>query len=219
MLLGALSLILGPLLIREHVKRMFQNTPWWVLPTVVCVFTATIFALVLISVISGRAVSIDRLATVEVGADMRNLGLPTVLEIIRASFPFGVGVGGFDPAFRISEPDNILELRYFNHVHNDWLELVLEGGVLSVGVMVAALSWWIRASLRVWRRSKIASHVHIIGRLGSTMILLILLASASDYPGRTPLIMAVIVIAACWLSWGEYAVRDGASLPGDSRSL
>lgn len=219
MTVGALSLIMGPLVIREHVKGMFRHAPRWVLPAAILMFATIICVLLVISIYSGRAVSIDRLATVKVGADMRSLGLPTVLEIIRANFPFGVGMGGFDAAFRMSEPDQILQILYFNHVHNDWLELVLEGGVFSLIILVAALSWWIKASLQVWRRSKSAFDVHILGRLGSTMILLILLASAVDYPARTPLIMAVIVIAACWLAWGERAACDRASLPHGHRSL
>jgi hypothetical protein len=36
--------------------------------------------------------------------------------------------------------------------------------------------------------------------LGSVMLLLVFGASIIDYPARTPMMMAVIVIAAIWLS-------------------
>lgn len=216
---GLLSLILGPLVIHENISRTFRNTSRWILPSVVSVFGAIICILVFISFVSGRAVSIDRLAEIDVGADMRSVGMPTVLEIILANLPLGVGMGGFDAIFRLWEPDEILRTLYFNHAHSDWLELILEGGVFSLALMAAALLWWSRASLRVWRRSKSNSHVEFIGRLGSAMILLVSLASVVDYPARTPLMMAVIVIAACWLAWGEHATRDGASLRKGRRLL
>ena len=63
---------------------------------------------VLISVAAGRAVSINRALTVDAGQDMRARGLPTVLEMIRTYFPFGSGLGGFDPIFRIHEPFELL---------------------------------------------------------------------------------------------------------------
>jgi O-antigen ligase len=217
--IGTLALILGPIVIHEDVGRLFRNAPRWVMPSTITILVAAVFALVVISVVSGRATSIDRLTTVEIGEDMRSLGLPTVFEIIRTNFPFGVGMGGFDASFRISEPFGILRIFYFNHVHNDWLELILETGVLGIVLITTALFWWVKASVRVWRHSKSSSDVQVCGRLGSAMILLILLASAVDYPTRTPLMMAFIVIAACWLTWGERAVLDGASLPAKSRSL
>lgn len=219
MIIGVLSLILGPLIIREHIKRESRNTSRWVFPIFVLIFVATILVLVIISFNSGRAVSIDRFTTVNVGADMRSIGLPTVLEIIRENYTFGIGAGGFDAAFRISEPDQSLQNLYFNHVHNDWLEIMLEGGLLGFVLMIAAVLWWGKASFRVWHRAKSSSNVQIIGRLGSATILLVLFASAVDYPARTPLMMSVIVIAACWLAWGERATSDVASLPNGRRSL
>ncbi|WBY07966.1 hypothetical protein PIB19_22445 [Sphingomonas sp. 7/4-4] len=39
------------------------------------------------------------------------------------------------------------------------------------------------------------------------MLLLILLASAVDYPARTPMIMATIVLSALWLSWAAFSGR------------
>lgn len=219
MVVGALSLIIGPFIVREHIRGLFRKAPRWVMPTAVVAMAVIVFALLFVSVNSGRAVSIDRLSTVQVSEDMRSLALPTVLEMIFSKFPVGIGMGGFDTAFRISEPKELLQVLYFNHAHSDWLELVLEGGALSVALMIAALTWWGKASVHVWRPAKSHSHVQIIGRLGSTIILMILLASVVDYPARTPLIMAMIVVAACWLAWGEREVRDAASLPSGSRSL
>lgn len=219
MVVGAIAILLGPLVVREDIGRLFRNTPRWTMPAAIAITVAIVALLVFISIMSGRATSIDRLATVDVGGDMRGRGLPTVLAITSANFPFGVGMGGFDAAFRTLEPNAILQLFYFNHAHNDWLELVMEAGAFSVVLLVVTVLWWLKASLTVWRRKKSAPHEQIIGRLGAAMILLVMLASAVDYPLRTPLMMAVVAIAACWLAWGERAAREAASLPEDRRTL
>lgn len=219
MAVGVLSLALGPLIVREDVMRLFRDMPRWALPTTIAALASTIIAFVGVSFLSGRAASIDRLTMLDVGGDMRQEGLGPVLDIVRANFPFGVGMGGFDAAFRIAEPNQFLKLLYFNHAHNDWLELVMEGGAFGLVLLVAALWWWIRASMVVWRRTKTGAVAQIAGRLGSAMILLVLLASIADYPARTPMIMAMLVIAACWLAWGQQCARDRASLPREARSL
>ena len=212
MAIGAFSLILGPLAVREHLIRIFRGKSKSLLIFSVIVFLVAILSLLLASTLLGRAVSIDRAMTLDIEEDMRGLGLPTVLSIVYQSFPYGVGMGTFDPAFRNFEPDQFLQLFYFNHAHNDLIELVLEAGIVGLVILTGALWWWVKASWVVWRRP-LASTVHMSGRLGSVVILLVLVASATDYPARTPLVMAIIAMAACWLAWGEQAARSAESLP------
>jgi len=61
-----------------------------------------------------------------------------------------------------------------------------------------------------------------MGRLGGVAIGLVLVGGISDYAARTPMIMAVIVVAACWLtgetSAGPDARPEGA-LPADAKYL
>jgi O-antigen ligase len=125
---------------------------------------------------------------------MRGRALPTVLAMIAEYFPAGAGLGGFDPLFRMHEPFALLKTTYFNHAHNDWLEVVLDAGLPGLLVSVAALAWWLVGTIRAWRGGA------VVARLGSAMLLLIMLASVIDYPARTPMMMATVVIAAVWLS-------------------
>ena len=104
----------------------------------------------------------------------------------------------------ISEPDFFLRPAYFNHAYNDWLEIVLDGGLLGLLLIVAALIWFVRRSLAVWKwRGETGSK---LGQLGSAIIFLIMLASIGDYPARTPIIMAVLALSAGWLA------RNGRNL-------
>lgn len=216
---GLLALLLGPFIVREDISHMLRRTPRRIRLTSIVVLIAILSLFIIISIVSDRAISINRLAMLDVDGDMRSIGLGTVLEIVRSNLPFGSGIGTFDSVFRIAEPDGLLQVVYFNHAHNDFLEIALEAGIFGLSVLGVALAWWIKASLRVWRRPTSALPEQTLGRLGSTMILLIFLASTVDYPARTPLIMAMITVAACWLAWGEQATRKAVSLPGDGRSL
>ena len=219
MVVGVLALIIGPLTVREELSSLFRFKQRSTLPMTIAAIIIFVFLILIFSIMAGRATSIERFAVLDIGDDMRSIGLGSVLDIIRANFPFGAGVGTFDASFRIAEPSGILQIQYFNHAHNDWLELLLETGMFGLVLMAAALSWWIKASLCVWRRSKTGLTEQSLGRLGSAIILLVLLASVVDYPARTPLFMAIVVISACWLAWGERSVRDRASLPRDISSL
>jgi O-antigen ligase len=192
--LGVIGLMLGFAVSRRGVKSALRLYPRWTLPAIGLGTIALIAIFVLASVAADRAVSIDRLIDQDTGADMRARGLPTVLEIIRIYFPFGSGLGSFDPVFRIHEPFALLKPTYFNHAHNDFLEIALTAGLPGLLVLICAIGWWVWRSLAAWREDL------VLPKLGSATLLLILLASIVDYPARTPLIMAVAMIAAVWLS-------------------
>ncbi len=143
---------------------------------------------------------------------MRARGLPVVLAMIRDYFPAGAGMGGFDPIFRMHEPFNLLKRTYFNHAHNDFLEIALDAGLPGLLLLAAAIGWWGLASARAWRRRPDA--VVVLARLGSAILLLVLGASLVDYPTRTPLIMVTMVLAAMWLHCGT-----GPALPRPPQHL
>lgn len=205
MLVGAIALIAGLALSWKSIRRELRKAPSWVFPALIAAIVVMTSVFILISVAADRAVAIERAFGMDPGQDMRRRGLPTVLAMIGAYFPAGSGFGSFDPVFRIHEPLELLKRTYFNHAHNDFLEFVLDGGLPALVLLVAALMWWARASFRVWRAPDDPRYRG--ARLGSAMLLLILVASVFDYPARTPMIMAMIVIAAVWLGQGAAAVQ------------
>ena len=209
--LGAIALVLGLTIARQGVKSALRRYPRWTLPAVGIGIVALIALFVLASVSADRAVSIDRLAELNTGEDMRRRGLPAILAIIRTYFPIGTGLGSFDPIFRMHEPLSLLKPTYFNHAHNDFLEIVLTAGLPGLILMVVAIGWWAWRSIDVWRNDKVPP------KLGSAMLLLILLGSVVDYPARTPVIMAIAAMAAIWL--GKYDATAKAPLPTTERRL
>ncbi|HEX8415506.1 MAG TPA: O-antigen ligase family protein [Sphingomicrobium sp.] len=205
-LVGGIAMVLGVLLAHEGIRRALRHAPRWAFPALVTAMAATITIFVVISVSADRAASITRVSTLDAGGDIRAKAVPTVWNIILDYLPVGAGFGSFDPVFRLHEPFDLLKPTYFNHAHNDFLEIVLDGGVPALLVLLAAIGWWAWASIRTWR-ARPEPQV-MLGRLGSAMLLLVFVASIVDYPARTPLMMAMIVIAALWLSWGtDMSVR------------
>jgi hypothetical protein len=76
--------------------------------------------------------------------------------------------------------------------------------------------WWLWRSAKLWAEGAAPSLA--LARLGSAMLLLVMIASIFDYPARTPTIMALIVIAATWLSSATTA-RAEAALPESGHHL
>lgn len=206
MIVGVIGLAAGLIIVWQPLRKELGRYPRWISPVVILSVIATIALLVTVSVAADRAVSITRMLTVQSSQDMRERGLPTVIMMIRTYFPIGTGFGSFDPMFRLNEPFGLLKLSYFNHVHNDYLEIVLDGGLPGLVLLGIAIAWWTWASVRAWRNTD------VLPKLGSTLLLLVLIASLFDYPARTPLVMASIVIAALWLS-------SGAALPARKQHL
>lgn len=201
LLVGAAAVALSAALTGRRLRRRLKGAPRWVLPVLVMVGAAAVVGLIWLSIAADRAISINRLLILETDADLRSRALPTVIAMIRAYLPWGAGFGGFDQIFRIHEPVTLLQFTYFNQAHNDFLSIALDGGVAAIMLLAAALGWWLIATVRAWRAAP--SDETSLARLGSSILLLVFIASATDYPARTPIMMGVVVIAAAWLAWGK----------------
>lgn len=206
LLVGSLGAGAGLVLAQRPLRHMMRGYPRWALPALLAALALGTSGLVVASLHWDRAIAISRALNDDISNDMRSRALPVVLDIIRSYFPIGSGAGGFDPVFRMHEPLELLKPSYFNHAHNDLLEVVLDTGLSGAVLLIAALLWWAWSSVLVWRMEP-SSEV-VLARIGSASLLLVTIASAFDYPARTPMIMAVVILAAFWLN-------DGTS--GDGR--
>ena len=216
MVVGGLGLGLGLVIVRQDVVRALRGYPRWVLPAISFGSILVFGGVVLASIATNRAISINRMLVIDPSQDMRQRGFSTVIEMVRTYFPFGSGLGSFDPIFRMHEPFKLLKFTYFNHAHNDFIEIILDTGIAGAALLLAALLWWAVVSLQSWRSTRIQAET--LPRLGSSVVLLVLVASAFDYPARTPTIMAVLVVAGIWLSSG-YLDPAGSALPGEREHL
>jgi O-antigen ligase len=125
------------------------------------------------------------------------------LYIVRETFPFGTGFGSFERVYRSVEPLGQVSPLGVNHAHNDFLELVLEGGLPAAILIAAGLIVLTVALVSGWRRAgargagdrqsgdRQSGDRHAVTRqeratlvAGGAAIALILLFSLVDYPLR-----------------------------------
>jgi O-antigen ligase len=125
--------------------------------------------------------------------------LPVLLGIVGDFFPFGSGFGSFDPVYRYYEPDALLGPAYLNHAHNDFLELVMTGGLPAAAVALVFMVWTVRQALRL-RRATETSPRGRYALLAIGMIVLAAFASLVDYPLRTPIHVMLFAFASGWLA-------------------
>ena len=181
----------------------------WRLPLVAfCVLAAV--AGLFIAVATSRAQAVHRLLG-GAEADVRVQVFPVLTKMAGELYPVGSGFGSFDPVYRIYEPSRLLTPNYLNQAHNDLLELTITGGVPAVIILLLFVLWWFLKSRRALRAWSAPSRSFAFARLGSFMILLLLLWSLVDYPLRVPTITALLAIACGWLgsAGSEERRKDG----------
>lgn len=148
----------------------------------------------------GRAESFDRaFGGQDYRDELRIQNFPSLLEVLRDHWLFGTGFGSFDPVFRAYEPDKSLGPAYFNHAHNDYVELAMTGGLPALLLLLVFGVWLARQGLRALREPTDRGRVRF-ARLGLTIWAILGVASVPDYPLRVPLMMAVATIALVWIA-------------------
>lgn len=114
------------------------------------------------------------------------------LSAVGALFPVGSGFGTFELVYRAFEDPISVRHYYVNHAHNDYLQIMMEGGVFGALLVGLLLVWWIAQCVRVWMLND-----RLFARAASIASGLIILHSLVDYPLRTT---AIAAIFACCLA-------------------
>lgn len=137
--------------------------------------------------------------------DVRFKVLPETVEAARTYFPIGAGWGSFAHIYPRFESLEDLSPQYLNHTHSELTQIVIEGGVVAILLLLVFLAWFARSAWRAWRmpNSQGASEA----RLCTVLMALPLVASITDYPLRTPLMACAFAAAAAILA---LALRAGA---------
>lgn len=183
---GLGSLVLAWVASRRH--ELVRPAPLVVAGTTLGIVLVLNFALIGI---------VDRLDT-DLSEDYRFTIARYGIEAARDFFPVGSGLGTFTPVYRMYEPVSALTTFYANNAHNDWLELLVEGGLVAAVLMAGGVVWWLLALRRCWSidpRSPGALDV-ALRRAGTIVLSLLLFHSIVDYPLRTTSLMVAFAFAA-----------------------
>lgn len=173
-----------------------------------------------IAVLGNRAEAIQRLLETDELHGGRLIMWKTGWQVMWKYFPIGPGVGTIVPVYQIDEGRDILATTYVNHLHNDWLELLVCGGAPAAALLAITVFAYFRQLGIVLSRSATNGREFQFARLGAIVIFLLALGSIGDYPLRTPSLECVLVIAAVWFADGRKAVLSlgEASYKGGSHT-
>lgn len=204
LILFSIAVLMLPFLAYQQDQFIRRIGPWRVpryfVRLSLLVSGGLLFALV---VNLNRALAWERLNLLKPDDDARTKILPTLLEMISHYWPIGTGWGSFERLYQIHEPDELLSPTYMNHAHNDWLEVLLNGG-LPVAAMIVICA--VVMSLQAWKAfgsTRNNDKGVMLARVGILVILLAAVASLSDYPLRTPIGAMIAAIALLWVVRGQ----------------
>lgn len=102
--------------------------------------------------------------------------------VMNETWPLGVGFGGAQPAMVAAERLEVLDPALPNRVHNDYLELALEGGLPALVVLAGIAALLLAAAWRSWFQRPDDRHLIV---LGVVILLVVALHSFVDYPLRS----------------------------------
>lgn len=141
--------------------------------------------------------AVEGLMAKDVREDARMPAWQAALAMAWHYFPFGSGLGSFVETYKLDEPFALLKPSYFNHAHNDPLELLVTGGLPAVLLAAAAVVLVLLRTWQVWRQP--ANGRTALARLGSVLLVTLLLASIADYPLRVPSLACIAVLLLVWI--------------------
>lgn len=113
-------------------------------------------------------------------------------------WPAGSGSGTFVPVMLAAERLEVVDPTFPNRAHNDYLELVLEGGLAGIAIALAIAFIVIRMGARAWPDRRGPRR----GQIGFAMFSLVLVAlhSLVDYPLRSMALACMAAVAAGFLA-------------------
>lgn len=117
----------------------------------------------------------------------------TGAEVAWSLLPVGSGVGTFAAIYRTFEDPQMVTNFFVNHAHNDYLELLIEGGVLALLPIALFLAWFARRSSILWRTAR----EQTFALAGAIIVGIELLHSLVDYPLRTAALSSIMAVAIC----------------------
>ena len=189
----AFAFVYSALVLLRHRPRVEGNR--YVRAGLVVGGLVAVVGIVMATIAVSRDVAIDRMNAS--GDEMRWPIWENMVDFIPNYLPWGSGIGSFVPVYQIHESADLLLPRYVNQAHNDWLDLVLTAGLPGMVLALVALAMLAKAAVTALGAKGIAGHLR---RAGLGVIVVLAFASMSDYPVRTPILSAVLAIAAIWLS-------------------
>lgn len=140
--------------------------------------------------------------TIDPLSDWRVIFARVTYDAVVSFLPWGAGLGSFIDVYRMFEKaEDLLPDSYANRAHNDFLEIVLETGVIGASLIVIFLLYLLKRSVQLWHRSNGSwQPIDLLtSRAAVLAASLIGFHSLFDYPLRTAAMMAVMAMCCALL--------------------
>jgi len=163
-----------------------------------------VIGLVALFIMNGRAVGIEDALQQDAFEDLRWSLFPILRTMASTHWLVGTGFGSFEEVYHIYEPTELLLSVYINHAHNDWAQLLIEGGLPSAIILAAFLVWIAKRLVHV-----VSAHEQSAATVlfWGAIFAIVMAASLIDYPLRMPIFQGVMI----WLVVAFASETDGAS--------
>jgi O-antigen ligase len=138
-----------------------------------------------LAVAIGLVPVLNRFALEDPLKDARWTIYAATLSAIQEFMPFGSGIGTFGQAFQRFQPSE-LSGYFINRAHNDYLEWVMEGGILALLIILGLLFFYFKRLLELLTQSGYWSHFKFIQVGAGIGMLIIALHSLVDFNLHIP---------------------------------
>ncbi|TIL55607.1 MAG: O-antigen ligase family protein [Mesorhizobium sp.] len=128
----------------------------------------------------------------------------TTIEGIKENWATGVGFGNFQKAYQIYEKEGMIYSKYVNHAHNEYLEIVFEGGFAAIILMGFYLILLFQA-LTKGRRAPLQ-------KAALLSVSFLLIHSLVDYPLRTEALAMTFAFMNAIIFHKGFAARQKSEL-------
>jgi O-antigen ligase len=130
----------------------------------------------------------------------------------------GTGFGTFIPVYQSAESLGAITPAILNHAHNDYIELLLEGGLPAVLLLLLFFTFIGVCAIKLVR-SRVLPERALVSLAAAAGIFIFLLFSLVDYPLRMPALSCVFVVLCTLLLPRTHAAtqRHLAKIRGETR--
>lgn len=176
---------------RDRGQRSKRGQTPSVRPAIVLgIVAAALVGLVAIFTAFDRVPALARVTDAGTFEDLRWSLLPVLREMAMTYGLLGSGFGSFEEVYHIHEPAALMFPSYVNHAHNDLAQLIIEGGIPALSILLVFLIWLARTLRDILKfgSDPLAKLVFWLAIFG-----IIIFASLFDYPLRVPLFQLVAV--------------------------
>jgi O-antigen ligase len=158
-----------------------------------------VVALVVLTIFMARGEAISRLLAADQDEDLRFAIWQPISQAAQGYLPFGSGIGSFPSLYQVIEPDALLFNNYVNQAHNDWVDILLTASLLGLVPLLVFGVFLLARFGSIARNWSDRSRTTAYQRLGAVIILMFAVASATDYPVRTPIGATIFVVTLLWV--------------------